>query len=345
MIGRKREYIFDLMRVIAAFFVVMIHVSSEYIFAVPISRTWVIAACYDTLSRFCVPLLFMISGRFMLDPCHNLPLRKLARKTALLLLLYFFWSAVYLLLHRFVFSPGTELSFGAILEELLRDETHLWFLWVIIGLYLCTPVLRALVKSKAAVEWFLLLFIIFQIVIPTLTALPKVGPLLQIVQDSISLKLVLGYTGYYLLGYYLYSFCPSSRKRRALHVIGIVSLFICGIGTVVLSWTNGKPVATWLDYLHPTVFVFSVAVYSVFLQAAERDPDMGSNPVIQALSKCSVGIYLIHFIWLLILRRSPLFLALHPAYGIPALTVVFFQLSFLTALLIRRIPFTGKLLA
>ena len=65
----------DLLRVLATFGVVVIHVCSIWFYDVGVSSAaWSVYNVYDGLVRWCVPLFVMLSGMFMLDPKKGLTL-------------------------------------------------------------------------------------------------------------------------------------------------------------------------------------------------------------------------------------------------------------------------------
>ena len=61
---KSRNISFDLLRIISAFSVVMLHVSAEYIHSNPVgSLDFQLANFMNSISRFGVPIFVMISGR------------------------------------------------------------------------------------------------------------------------------------------------------------------------------------------------------------------------------------------------------------------------------------------
>ena len=66
---KKRLIHYDLLRIFAAFSVVMLHSAAQFWYSLDIYSTeWLIANSYDALFRFGVPIFVMISGAlFLLD--------------------------------------------------------------------------------------------------------------------------------------------------------------------------------------------------------------------------------------------------------------------------------------
>ena len=68
----ERLYYLDFLRVVATFFVILIHVSCQN-WSNPLgSFSWQVANFYDGISRFSVPIFVMISGVLFLNTKKNL---------------------------------------------------------------------------------------------------------------------------------------------------------------------------------------------------------------------------------------------------------------------------------
>ena len=65
---------YDILRVVACFAIVMLHVSNGYWYVVNVdSGDFTVMTIYNTFTRFGVPVFFMLSGMFLLDPARELP--------------------------------------------------------------------------------------------------------------------------------------------------------------------------------------------------------------------------------------------------------------------------------
>lgn len=71
----KREVRYDLLRIVACFAIVLLHVSGGYWSVVDInSSDFTIMTVYNSLTRFGVPVFFMLSGLFLLNPRKKMTL-------------------------------------------------------------------------------------------------------------------------------------------------------------------------------------------------------------------------------------------------------------------------------
>ena len=72
----------DILRILAVFAVMMIHVSASGFYTNPVqSFTWQVVNFYEWMVRWAVPVFVMVSGMFFLNPQKEITLSKLYRKS------------------------------------------------------------------------------------------------------------------------------------------------------------------------------------------------------------------------------------------------------------------------
>ena len=153
---KQREVFPDILRTAATCAVVLLHTVTgvmdhtdmlEYPVQIRIFQALLDLSCW------CVPVFVMISGYFFLDPKRELTFRlmltKYCRRIALALLLFgvpFAWLE--LIMRERTFRIG---MIGEGFLMVLRGQTwsHMWYLYLILFLYLLTPVLRWLLSRLA----------------------------------------------------------------------------------------------------------------------------------------------------------------------------------------------------
>src|SRR3712207_2098915 len=88
----------DNLRIVAAFAVVVIHVSSGVMDEQATGSTnWWIGNLYNSMMRWCVPAFVMVSGLLLLDPSKNESIRLFYRKrTRRVLVPLLFWTMFFL---------------------------------------------------------------------------------------------------------------------------------------------------------------------------------------------------------------------------------------------------------
>jgi surface polysaccharide O-acyltransferase-like enzyme len=199
---KQRIFYLDWLRVAATIMVVTIHVSAWDIGNMhhgPLSK-WLAANLYESISRASVPLFVMISGALMLGPHHEIGYKAFLQKRLTKVLIPLAgWSFIYYL---YLIHRGDYAAFS--IKHFIRlamtngISTHFWFMYMILGLYLISPLVNILIKNAAKkdIQYFLLLWLFASVIIKFMKYLLGFGP-------NIELYFVTDYVGYFVLGYYL----------------------------------------------------------------------------------------------------------------------------------------------
>ena len=154
MENKERIIYFDLLRVVAIFAMMMLHVAASQFDSVAVgSSEWFWFNFYDSIVRFCVPVLVMISGIFFLDPKRTYSIEKLLKKNVFrLVTAYFFWAFCYALVDAFLEYRTFHMEFvQSLVKNTFTGRYHLWFVYMMIGLYLLVPILRKIAESEKLV--------------------------------------------------------------------------------------------------------------------------------------------------------------------------------------------------
>lgn len=85
---------YDILRIVASFFIVLLHVSASYWSVVDVqSGEFAVMTIYNSVTRFAVPIFFMLSGLFLVSPDREHV--AVGRRVIKLLVLFYVWSAFY----------------------------------------------------------------------------------------------------------------------------------------------------------------------------------------------------------------------------------------------------------
>ena len=341
----------DLLRVLSIAAVVVIHVVSLWIYDVPVgSAAWDIYNVYDSLVRWCVPVFVMLSGMFLLDPKKSLPLPRLffhhiLRIFAALVV----WGAVYAIVDfGRVDGAFTWAGIRSALYTALLGNTHyhLWFLYIILGLYLVTPILRSFVRgaSRKDFHYFFLLCFAVACLLPTLLQL-RPSQTVSTYLSRLNLHMVMGYVGYYVAGYYLKTFTLGRVAEIVTYLLGIGGAAATIWGTRVLSLRSGALSGVLYDYMTPNVAAMAVAVFVLFRYLLGVSDERSRRQSLAGLAKITFGVYLVHDLFLMVYRHLGVTqLPLPPVLAVPAVTALALIPSAAVAWLISKIPFAGRYL-
>ena len=140
----------------------------------------------------------MISGALMLNNDKEITLKKLYLKNALHLVIAFvIWAIIYGLIK----SIGTGFSISSFIQNF--GCVHLWFIPMIVGLYVITPLLRKITADEKATKYFVIVSLVFTFLIPAVLSIPQLNAVKDYYDNSVFFHFTLGYVSYYVLGYYL----------------------------------------------------------------------------------------------------------------------------------------------
>lgn len=340
----KRRLELDVLRVLASFFVVVIHVISGKWLGLPANTlSWQAINALQNLVHTAIPIFVMISGaNFLQKECS---LKILFRKYVLrLFLIYIVWGALYAIdtvsLPELFTLPGIK-GFAV---QCLKGKYHLWFLPYMICAYLTLPLLWALVRHKngAYLPYVCLVFFC----VPTLTTLDVIFPGLTVAFEAVYLlNPKLGhFPAMMLLGYLLYT--TPKRPRESPLLLALLALAVAVISIAagaLITCYRGEKCQLFGDSGLPTILLAALILRFVRL-LAERRPIARGQKLILRLSSCTLGVFLLHVFILehldcwfgLSVDSLPLLLS------VPLLCILVYVLSLLTTSLLKRIPVVGK---
>ena len=282
---RRKDGI-DLIKTIAIFCVIVIHVSAPGYSAAGFD--YYASLFWGSVTRMAVPLFFMCTGALLLDPERGFSAGRFFKKNFLrLVLALFFWAAAYKLGH---LAARGELSGAAALNALrelalFRHEPHLYFLHIMLLLYAFIPVLRVLTEhaGRGTLLWLLVLWALTGVVYPTLRPFWPFR-LLDGVPAQWMMNMTYASFGYALLGYFLMKYPMKRRVGAILFIIGFAVTFG---GTLIMS----------RDGLYEGFFQgmsVGVALQAAGLFALLSGAEPRRTGLVRFVSRASFCVYLVH---------------------------------------------------
>ena len=321
----NRYYWADILRIGAIFAVIIQHLSPA-LYNTHYTESNILVSITD----WCVPIFVMLSGMFTLAPEKDLPNKKLIHKILHLAVALCFWSIVYGIFYYTIQHDGsyTVMSIiGPIVWKRL-PWYHLWFLYMIIGLYILTPLLRSWIRSASNndIKYFLLLCFLFN----TITYINHFIP----AQIHHLLPSISAFVGYYVLGYYLSKVTIKRTSRYILYALSAISCFFI----IFTNQMSGEHPHSYDINSSPLVAIMSMGV---FVGMMNLPISLKCNSkLLAALSSLTLGIYLVHDIFIHLIRIPYI---LDFACGTIILkAVVIYILSAIVTFLLQRIPIIGK---
>ena len=331
----KRIVCLDGLRVFATLAVIFLHVSAGYWGSEEVvSSSWMAANLYDGMVRWCVPVFVMISGALLLDPGKETMIGARIRRVLVPLVI---WSAVYSVVGLYHGGDWTET-----VRDFFLGHYHLWYLYMLIGLYLILPLLKKIVENEKLEMYFLLLAFLFNFVIPQIVGTlelvaPTTGGVLESMVEKIDLQLVLGYSGYFVLGHWLYHRIHSKKLCMGIYLAGSLGVMLTVVLTFAASVSVGHAEKLFFSYFSCNVLFASMAVFLVFCQIRYSP---GIAVCMRELSKYTFGIFLVHP--LILEAISGLQPEVELMLRIPITALTIFLLSLAITILLKSILWVGK---
>lgn len=332
-------YWIEALRVLATFSVIVLHISSALIvqYGIESNLNWFIANVYDSATRFAVPVFLMISGALILPKTYPSIKEYLNKRLARILLPFLFWSIIYIAKELYFRGQRGEFnSSNEILDFIVVSFKngacfHLWFIYLIIGLYLFFPILSKWLNnsSKRETEYFLVIWLV-----SIIAALPLVNNYFP----KINISYFSGFIGFPVLGYYLSRLNFNFKNKKAIYVLSVLfGIIITILGTYFLTKQDGALNQSFYEYLSLNVILVSAAIFLLF-----KDFIKGNSKIILFFSKYSYGIYLVHILIIWTLSRFGFnYTFIHPAISIPLTAVLCLILSAFIIYSVNKLPY-GK---
>lgn len=336
----------DIARILAAFAVVLLHVSGARLIREDIgSSNFIWAAAFDCAMRWSVPLFIMLSGMLFLNKHKKLDIKKLYTKNVLRLITAFlFWSFVYNLYTAYAECrsiPGAAL--GA-LKNVHNGAMHLWFIFVIIGLYIVLPFVRRMCENmtKREAECFILLSMAVTFLPKTLSSFEIFRPFIAY-WEKFEICYAAGYVGVFVAGWYIDTFERSKRERIISYALGMAGFAYMFALTLYFSVERGVVADEFMSFKSISSFLMACAVLVWCRQAFAKKPfTRRTRSNLAFYSKYTFGIYLVHELFLNISTAKGWFVLPDiPFVGMVIEAVIIFGISLVVTGIITALPF-GK---
>jgi surface polysaccharide O-acyltransferase-like enzyme len=205
------------------------------------------------------------------------------------------WTIVYLGVRGFV--DDERLTAGRVLELIITADPyyHLWFLYMVLGLYLVTPPLRTFVRHSTRKER--LLVIVAMLVLAT--AYFQADALLWQNQRSI-FTLFIPYIAFYLLGYELSRIDPRrmpAPKYIILAAVVCVAYLAIFLQPFIARQGGVGPGRRFVfDFFTPPIIFLSIAIFWTARRLdATAKPVNGIRKVaVEWIASTTLGVYVLH---------------------------------------------------
>jgi surface polysaccharide O-acyltransferase-like enzyme len=250
-----------------------------------------------------------------------------------------FWSAFFLFwtfLKQLI--KGNPLSAMELAEMLLSGKPyyHMWYLYMILGLYLFTPFFRKNIAHATDQE--LVFLVSFMFILAAVKSVysklyPEGGP-------DLFIFWFLSFIPYFIVGYMIRQ-TAARPSKLILFLIFVLSFLATAFGCYFVSLGSGLNAGLYFyDNLSITVIPMSISI--MFLLKTWDAPLISENTN-QKIASLTLGIYLIHPIILDVINyKTPGTMAFNPAISIPVIAIFIFVISLVGAWVIYQLPYLRR---
>lgn len=343
MEGRKERVIFiEVLRVISMLAVIIIHIVASD--ANINELTFINDTFYNllhTLMNFCVPIFVMISGYLLLNRNKSITIKQIFCKYILrMILILLTFGILYSLLEQIFETRNINIKqIGTAILDVITGNLwdHMWYIYMLIFLYLITPILKIFVNNAKNNDIFYTIMLLF-VVSSCLTLLERIFD----IKFAISMSEFSAYIIYYLIGYYVSIISTEKYKKYISYIFAFMSLILI-ILSIVYSFTKIEMFTHLWGYTSPLIIIWSTCMFIIFKDKKWNISERLKR-IIFSISNNSFGIYIIHPLFINIVYKV---LKLTPSkFGgvitVPIFLLLFTVLSYIATFILKKVKFVRK---
>ena len=301
----KRYFGIDLIRVVACFLVMQTHAGEIYYIEdngdLIRNEKNIWPGIFNSLARVCVPLFVMISGYLLLPmkTDYSTFLKKRFTRVSFPFIAFCIFYDIYYYIRGVIDVKTMLINIPKIFINYGSELGHLWFMYMIMGVYLLIPIFSPWIKS-AKKEHFYFYFVIWLISSFSCyihLAFPQIWGEVYWNNNTV-VQGFIGDFGYAVLG----AFIKLHLKEKNLYILGII-LYLIGSGFTMFGFLYKREEATTCEEIEVTWKFDSInvviATFGVFLLL--RKVECKNEKVVKIFNDIalkSYRMYLIHIFFL-----------------------------------------------
>jgi len=325
MTNERRVVYLDVVRVLACIMVIVQHSPmADVVSSVLLSAS-------GFLTYPCCPLFFMVSGALLLPMESCSPEMFIRKRLSKVLWPTLVWTLLYFGLR---IIKGDTISLYNVLSIPFSAQgcAILWFMYVMIGLYLITPIISPWLRcaSRKEIELFLILWGVTLLY-------SHIEGFLQIATGYMNILYYFGgYLGYYVLGYYLHHYVKVGEAK-----FSIVSLMLLGpivLYGILKFWDFEFTFSAYTSILTASMAAAWFLLIRIVCDRYSFSAEKFSYLV--TISNLSFGIYLMHIMVMGVAWSICSWLGLISLLQIIVTSAFTFTLSCFFSLIISRMPYS-----
>jgi surface polysaccharide O-acyltransferase-like enzyme len=250
--------------------------------------SWWYGSFLQHIVRIGLPLFFLLSGALALDKDYPSVLAYYKKRTVKILIPFLVYSWFYVILNYPFHEYGLLRLIPYYIKCIITGNVsyHLWFIYSILGLYLCTPFLSSMLHSISLKA--LTCLVVLMLAVQGL----QIYPSMLGINVEIESFIFSGWVLYYILGYYLSRREILEKLPEKIFYLG----FFIALGLTEYIWWWHPGYANGMYDFSYTMILMACTVFLWFEKHADlfcRLPEK-LDGFVSFVSRYSFSIYLIH---------------------------------------------------
>lgn len=292
----------------------------------------------SNMLMWAVPCFVMVTGLLLLNPEKEIGYKKLFKNYIFrMVALLIAFSLIYKMFDTYM--NGEAISINVFLSGLWKAITgtgwaHLWYIYMVISIYLTLPIYRRFIvgcKKNTDIIYFMIILLVFASAVPLLKYLDiNLGFYIQITTI---------YSFYLVCGYAI-----GKGKVKLSIPLSWVLLFvtlILNVGITYVKWIYGnEKIDIFNNYYSIIIVIQSISVFNIFMNIKKKRGFI--DKILLSLDKHSLGIYLVHMIFIRWLFRYRKFNAFDNGIVSIGYLLCIIIVSYIFVFIIKKIPFIKK---
>lgn len=299
----KRIVWIDWLKLLAIIGVIGIHISSQYLNPeIVFTDIWYEGVVIASTFRYAIILFIMASGYLLLR--QNQDITSIPKRLKRVIIPFSFYLLVYTLVKVIIVWHRTpdilellQVLTGAILDP-TRISIQFWYVYMIIGLYLITPILSKWIQNSTRREIRITVYIWIALSLLQFTINDTIIPYY--------LKYLTGPVGYYILGYYLATDNnPKLENKKTTILLIITGILITACGTILLSLVSCEQSLHFIQLgdITPGACIEAVGLFLLVKNTDFTGLNTKINNLVTNISKDIYGIYLSNMLIIRLLEK------------------------------------------
>lgn len=341
MKGNRVLYL-DILRIIATIGVLANHIplAAVHIYdktATDIDR-WLVNGNVHVM-HFAVPVFVMITGALLLSPEKMIDYKKILTKyvwrmVVILALVgtVFAWMEIYFQDKHFALEQIPQAMLNTFEGHTWK---HMWYLYMLVGLYLILPVLKSTVNTleQSQLDCLIIIGFLFTCVMPGLEKFTSISV-------GVKFPVVSQYVFCLLLGYRMNK--TEFYRWRVLMAL-LVLLMVAYITLGYLEYVMGYKSLTWFSaYNSPMMIFYSACVFLLFKSLPWKGEWLLTHGG-RIFARDSFGIYVFHMLWVNVIYKVVKFNPIEQGlWTLVPILIAVTLLAWGTTIVFRKVPYVGR---